>query len=465
MIMAVNGRLMSSFRDTSGYIFLHHNRIFRRVNMIYRSDYDMLKKSGLWTNLVNENDLINHREVELNSKSIDKKNCYKIIQPLIIPFVSYPYEWCFQQLKEAASLILKIQKIALGYNMSLKDASAYNVQFLKGKAILIDTLSFEKLSPFKPWAAYKQFCQHFLAPLALMRYKDLRLNQLCKIYLDGIPLELTTTLLPARALLNRHILLHIILHARSQQIYSDKPHIKIKSLNNKMSKNSLYGLIDSLQEAVANLKGHKQISQWAKYYQETNYSDQSFLHKKNIVDSYLKRIKPKVVWDLGANTGIFSRVAADVARDVVSFDIDHAAVELNYLYNKHHKISNILPLILDLTNPSPATGWRNSERMTILQRANADTVLALALIHHLAIANNLPLEYIADFFRSLGKYLIMEFVPKSDSQVKRLLENRQDIFDNYTQVNFEKVFGQYFTIIAKNEVKDSSRIIYLMKRK
>ena len=122
--MAANGRLMSSFRDTSGYIFLHHNKIFRRVNMIYRSDYDMLKKSGLWTNLVNENYLINHREVELNSKSIDKKNCYKIIQPLIVPFVSYPYEWCFQQLKEAASLILKIQKIALGYNMSLKDASA-----------------------------------------------------------------------------------------------------------------------------------------------------------------------------------------------------------------------------------------------------------------------------------------------------------------------------------------------------
>ena len=158
--------------------------------------------------------------------------------------------------------------------------------------------------------------------------------------------------------------------------------------------------------------------------------------------------KPKTVWDLGANTGIFSRVAARTGAYVISSDIDPAAVEVNYRQVKENNEQNMLPLVLDLTNPSPAIGWNNRERDSFLQRGPVDAVLALALVHHLAIANNVPLDRVAEFFATCGEWLIVEFVPKSDSQVQKLLRSRVDIFSEYTRSDFEKAFSQWYTIKA-----------------
>jgi len=189
-------RISSSFRDPSGFLFYENDTIYRQINQYYKENYDFLINSGLYKTLVDSEQLIPHEEV--NIKPFNPNTSYKIIKPEKIPFISYPYEWCFSQLKNAALTTLDIQKTAMKYDMTLKDCSSYNIQFHNGKAILIDTLSFEKYVEGQIWKGYRQFCQHFLAPLALMSQKDIRLNQLLRIYLDGIPLDLTSKLLPLR---------------------------------------------------------------------------------------------------------------------------------------------------------------------------------------------------------------------------------------------------------------------------
>lgn len=461
-IMKDNQKLPSSFRDPSGHVFFHKNTLYRQINPIYQNHYEALMRSGLYKKLVREKLLIPHTEID-NTK-IRTKNAYKIIKPEKIPFISYPFEWCFSQLKDAALTTLAIQKRSLDFDISLKDASAYNIQFRKGKPILIDTLSFERYQKGKPWIAYRQFCQHFLAPLALMSYTDVRLNQLLRLYIDGVPLDLASTLLPFRAWLKLSLFSHIRLHSKSQKYFADKTKKPFSwSSGTGVSRLGLLGLIDSLESAVKKLKLSKQKTQWSNYYQETNYTKKAFEDKKRVVAKLLHKLQSDSIWDLGANTGIFSRIAASQGVYTISIDSDPLAVELNYLECQKRNEKNILPLVANLTNPSPAIGWENQERSSLINRGPADLVLALALVHHLAIGNNLPFAKIARFFSLVGKSFIIEFIPKEDSQCQRLLSRREDIFTGYTRQGFEKEFGKFFKVVDCEKIKDSKRWLYLMK--
>jgi ribosomal protein L11 methylase PrmA len=419
-------------------------------------------ESGLYAKLVKAGFLIPHTEVDKPAALPDR--AFKIIQPERIPFISYPYEWSFGQLKDAALATLSIQKRALKLGMNLKDASAYNIQFFRGRPTLIDTLSFETYREGEPWVAYRQFCQHFLAPLALMAYRDVRLSQLLRVHIDGVPLDLASGLLPGRTRWNLGLTTHIHLHASAQKRYADAPLEKARR-GRKMSQQALLGLIESLQSTVRALAWKPAGTEWADYYDATNYTDAAFTHKLNLVSEWLGKINPKMVWDLGANTGIFSRKAAELGAYTVASDIDPAAVEQNYRQVKTAREENILPLVLDLTNPSPAIGWQNQERESWIQRGPADAVLALALVHHLAISNNVPLPRVAEFFSTLGQCLIVEFIPKTDSQVRRLLSSREDIFPDYQRENFEQIFQQWYKIQATSDIRDSERRVYLMRRK
>lgn len=448
--------LNSSFRDPSGFLFSRDGNLYRQINKSYQTNYDYLISSGLYQKLINKQLLIPHQEVDIKPLILDSS--YKVIKPERIKFISYPYEWCFSQLRDAALITLRIQEIALQFGMSLKDSSSYNIQFHRGKPILIDTLSFEIYREGQPWIAYRQFCQHFLAPLSLMAYRDFRLNQLLRIYLDGIPLDLTSRLLPAKSRVNLPVLMHIHTHAASQKRMAGKEF----SSKGKMNRTSFLGLLDSLKSSIRKLKWRPSGTEWGEYYQDNNYSLQGFKHKKELVGEYLDILKPKQVWDLGANVGVFSRLASEKGAITIAFDSDQAAVEKNYLKCRQGNEKNILPLLLDLTNPSPNIGWANCERMTIVERNTADTVLALALIHHLAISNNVPLDRICRYFRSIGNSLIIEFVPKDDSQVERLLTSREDIFADYNRISFENTFSKHFDIRQAEKVQDSSRYIYMM---
>jgi len=457
--------LPASFRDPSGFIFQHEGEIYRQVNRSYREHYQMLIDSGLYAALVKEGMLIPHDEVD--DPIADESRVWRILKPEPISLISYPYEWCFSQLKDAALLTLDIQRIALEHGMCLKDASAYNVQFHRGRPIFIDTLSFEPYTEGLPWVAYRQFCQHFLAPLAVMAKRDVRLMQLKRAQIDGLPLDLTSMLLPRRTWLNYGLLMHIHLHARTQKAFaaSHKAPSETTLRLSKVSKVGLIGLLDGLRKIITKLEWKPGGTEWGDYYNDTNYSDSSFEIKRRHIAAFLDDVDPREVWDLGANIGLFSRISSDRGLSTVAFDIDPSAVEINYRQIQKQNETYLLPLLLDLTNPSPGLGWGSTERDALLVRGPVDCIMALALIHHLSISNNIPFGWVASFFADLSSdSLIIEFVPKSDSQVQRLLRSREDIFIDYDREHFEQAFSEYFTIRRAEAIEGSERILYLMKK-
>ena len=452
--------LGASFRDPSGFLFFRQGILYRQVNQSYQADYDQFVQSGLYEHLISKGLLVPHEEVEL--EPADPENAYRILLPELVEFISYPYEWSFSEYQDAALTTLSIQKIALEYGMSLKDASAYNIQFFQGKPTLVDTLSFERYQEGKPWDAYRQFCQHFLAPLSLMAQRDVRLGQLMRVYIDGIPLDLASSLLPTRTRLSFPLLTHIHLHASSQKRYAEAA---VDASSRKVSRVSFLGLIDNLEGGIRKLQWSPGGTEWSDYYQGHNYTQAGLEHKRSLVGEYLEQTGADSVWDIGANTGFFSRVASEAGIPTIAFDIDPSAVEQNYRQVRAQGEKNLLPLLLDLTNPSPATGWHNRERMSLLERGPAGAVFALAVIHHMAISNNVPLAHLADFFHDMGKWLVIEFIPKSDSQVQRLLTTRKDIFPNYTLEGFERAFEERFQVLRKDSIQESERWLYLMEAK
>lgn len=459
--ISINSIIPSSFRDPSGFVFYQNNILYRQINKIYKEDYDFLMSSGLYKTLIDSDLIVSHEEVNSTYAKSDK--AYKVIKPEAIPFISYPYEWSFSQLKDAALTTLTIQKKSLSFGMTLRDCSAYNIQFKNSKPIFLDTLSFEKYAEGKSWVApYRQFCRHFLAPLSLMSYTNITLNKLSQIYIDGIPIDLASALLPFSTYFNHNLFYHIHVNAKLQRYFTDK---SIDTEKYKMSKKALIKLIDKLESSIKKMKWDPKGTIWSDYYEDpnyANYSSSSFDHKKQIVARFLKKINPTMVLDLGANTGVFSSISSDLGILTIAADSDPAAVEKNYLECVKKEKNNLLPLLIDITNPSPNIGWENKERMSFLERGQIDTVMVLALIHHLAISNNLPFDKIAAFFSELCDSLIIEFVPKSDSNVQRLLSRREDIFPDYNQQVFEKIFKKYFSIMDSQKIRDSERTLYLM---
>lgn len=428
---------------------------------MFAAEFDACSASGLYDALHADALLVRHRVVAASLAA--EPGAHAVIEPDRIPFISYPYEWCFGELRDAALLTLDVQLRALERGFVLRDASAYNVQFVDGRPVFIDTLSFERYADGTPWSAYRQFCQHFLLPLMLMATRDVRCNALLREHLDGIPLDLGSALLPRRTWLAPSALMHVHLHARAQRRHADTD-VTATLDGRRMPKRSLIALVENLRAAVAALEWRADGTPWADYAGNTSYSASATSSKESLVRRFVRDSAPSIVWDLGANSGRYSRIARDVAPTVVAFDSDPAAVERNYRDVRAREETGLLPLVLDITNPSPAIGWAHRERMSLTERGPADLVLALALVHHLAIGNNVPLSHVAALFAELGRALVIEFVPKSDSQVQRLLRNRADVFPDYTRDGFERAFRTHFRIDACAPVDDSERVLYRMTR-
>lgn len=455
------GRVAGSFRDPSGYVYrTAEGEIRRSVLPYYGENFRLFLESGLKDALLQKKYLVpftilpdNPEPDSVATLAVEK-----------IPFISYPYEWSFAQLKDAALLTLRIQLLALQHGMMLKDASAYNVQFQHGRAIFIDLLSFEAAGD-QPWAAYGQFCTHFLAPLALMAKTDLDLGLLLTQYLDGVPLALAAKLLPFSARFNLGLFLHLFSHAKMQSKHNDARQSAARARQAKVSLRAKQLLAEGLLGLVAGLQRPASKTEWADYYTDTNYNDTAFAAKKQLIAEFSQEYSPQRVLDIGANTGVFSRLAAREGNLVVAADIDPVAVDKHYVFLKQEKIRDILPLRVNLVNPPPAIGWDNQERESFLQRCDFDLVMALALIHHLAISNNLPLPMLARTLAKMGKYLLIEFVPKEDSQVQRLLATREDIFPDYHLQGFLQAFQAEFTLLRRQEIPDSRRELFLFQRK
>jgi len=457
-------KVMGSYKDPSGYMFQKGGQFFRRINECYLDTYHQIRDSGLFQELMKKRLLIEHDEISEQGGD----DPHLIIRPRMISFITYPYEWCFSELKDAALVTLAIQKIAISKGFTLKDAHGFNIQFDHGFPVLIDTLSFDRWE-HTPWDAYRQFCESFLIPLALMRYRSQHLNILLSRFLDGIPLEIGSGLLPLRTRLSIPILMHIHLHAGRVAAHAKTDNMgnispTLKS-SRRFSERSMLGLCMSLEKAIRSIKPPEVESIWNTYYQKSCiYSQHAFEQKKQFIASVTQEKRPSVVWDLGCNTGEFSILAAKYCDLVVAVDSDPSCIERLYQYCRKEQVANILPLQIDLVNPSASRGWELKERLSLFERGGCDLALALALIHHLCISANIPMDYAARFFGRVSNRLIIEFVPKEDPQVQVLLSSRKDIFKNYNEEAFESAFKQYFQIVHSEQLADSNRTIYHMER-
>jgi hypothetical protein len=387
-----------------------------------------------------------------------------VIRPRELELISYPYEWCFSQLRESALLTLELQRRALAVGMRLKDASAYNVQFDDGRPILIDSLSFEVADPTEAWPAYRQFCEHFLAPLALIAYRDARCGLMLRDFIDGIPLDLATALLPWRTRLRPGLLAHLHAHAGAQRRGLAAGPARDGSSRRRMTKLGHEALLDSLRRTVESLRW-KPRGAWIEYGTQTSYTPAAADAKRSAVERMVGSSAARVVWDLGANVGTYSGVAAGEGRKVLAFDRDAGSVERHWRTLTADARASVLPLVMDLANPSPGLGWALEERRSLLDRGPADLIMALALVHHLAIGNNVPLPMIASLFARLGRRAIVEFVPKEDPMTQRLLAARPDIFPDYTLDGFRAAFARHFRIHEETPIRESLRWLFLLERR
>jgi hypothetical protein len=449
-----------SFRDPAGFVYSARGDLRRQINQVYREHYQQLVGSGLYQELVTDRLLIEHEEIE--EEALEPAVAFKVIRPTRLDFISYPYEWSFSQLKDAALAALEVQRRAVLRGMTLKDCSVYNIQFHQGRPIFIDTLSFEIHREGEPWTGYRQFCEHFLAPLALQSLTDNRLVQLSRAYIDGIPLDLAARLLPWKSKFRFGLGVHIHVHSALQRAKAGEVGPTARP---NVNRRALLGLVDSLESTVRGLHWKPRAKGWANYYDDNTYTTDEFQHKARLVTEFLTRTRSHTMWDLGANTGYFSHLAAEMGLSTVAFDYDPACVERMYLEVKKRQETKLLPLVLDLFNPSPPSGWLNQERSSIFDRGSPDLVLALALIHHLAFTGNQPLENLADFFNRLAPWLVIEFVPETDPQSQRLLAHRRGIHHPYDRGRFEACFGKYFDLIISEPVSQSGRTLYLMRRR
>ncbi len=452
-----------SYRDPAGFVFRRDGVVHRQIDPAFAPEWDHYLDSGLYGRLADAGIIIRHDVVDISLAA--EPPAYRVLRPEPLEVISYPYEWSFSQLQDAALLTLRAQAMAMEAGMTLRDASAYNVQFQRGKPVLIDSLSFERAQPGRPWIAYRQFCEHFLAPLALMSRVDVRLGSLLRDHLEGIPLDLAARLLPRRTRLSFGLGPHIHLHARAQRQHADDNADASNGEPTTMSPKRLATLIESLHDTVAGLSWEAAGTAWADYAEHTSYDDAAAAAKDLAVGEALATIGGQRAWDLGANTGRYSRIAADAGYRVVALDIDAAAVERAYRAIRADGRDDILPLLADITDPSPPLGWGSAERAGLLERVDADVIIALALVHHLAIGSNVPLPMIAALFARLAPHAIVEFVPKEDAMVRRLLASRRDIFPAYSIDGFRDAFSRYFEIVAETPLEDSLRTVFHFRRR
>lgn len=452
-----------SYRDPGGFVYRRDGVLYRQIDSSSIEDWTAFLASGLADRLIASGRLVAHEVAPLTAAATP--DAREVIKPEVIEFISYPFEWTFGELKDAALLTLDVELEALAAGWTLKDASAYNVQFRDSRPVLIDSLSFEPHEDGAPWVAYRQFCEHFLAPLAVMSRRDIRLGSLLRADPDGIPLDLAKGLLPWRTRLDFGLFSHLHLHASAQVRHAGDDDDGAAAKRVRISRPKLIGLIGNLRSTVAGLTWKPSGTEWSDYAENTSYNDQATQAKERLVGEFVRQVPGPRVWDLGANTGRYSRIAADAGKRVLAFDIDPAAAERNYHQVLAEKRTNVLPLILDVANPSPGIGWANEERRSLLERADPDLILALALVHHLAISRNVPLPMLFDLFAKLAPWAIVEFVPKEDVMVRRLLATRRDVFPSYTLDGFRSAAAGHFSVVAERPIEDSPRTLFLLRRR
>ena len=382
-----------------------------------------------------------------------------------VPFISYPYEWSFSMLRDGALLTLDLLSEALDAGFTLKDASAYNVQFIGARPTFIDIPSIERWREGETWSGYRQFCQLFLYPLLLQAHRDLPFQPLLRGSIDGIEPQAAAAIFKGASKFKRGVFTHVFLQSRLVDRYAGKQQevrkdIKKAGFNKELIKANVRGL----SKLVKSLEWKPSGSEWGDYTQFHNYSDDDAKAKASFISSVAAARKPTLCWDLGCNTGQFSLLAAEHSGTVVAMDFDQLAIDRLYRGLATQGIKNVLPLVGNVVDPAPAIGWRNRERKTLAERGQPDLILALALIHHVVISANVPLHEFVNWLADLGGDLVIEFVTKDDEMVQRLLQNKDDQYADYELEHFERCLKQRFTVRQRQPLTSGNRYLFHCER-
>jgi len=453
-----------SFRDRHNVVFYSSDMVCRGLSQQAQANWEALHSKPFFDKFVKLGNLVQTESLDPTTTNIAphlKEDWHSFLKHKPISFISYPYEWSFGMLKDAALLQLDLLLAALEEDMILKDATPYNIQWEGSCPIFIDIPSFEQLNPGEPWAGYRQFCQLYLYPLFLLAYKNISHIPWLRGSLEGIEPGQINNLMSLRDLLRPGVFLHVYLHSKAQVKFSNTSrNVKNDFKNSGFNKNSIMANVRHLKTIIENLNWNISKTEWSHYTTNHSYTDSDLESKKQFVHKASEKQRWKLSWDLGCNTGEFSRVISENSNYVVAMDADHLAIEYFYQNLKKENKNFILPLINNIADPSPNLGWMNLERKTLLNRGKPDLILCLALIHHMVITANIPLKSYINWLASLDGALIIEFITKNDPMVKVLLKNKEDIYADYELTHFESCLKEYFNIKSTQRLESGTRILY-----
>jgi ribosomal protein L11 methylase PrmA len=424
----------ASFRDPSGHVYRIDGQIYRTVTDRALDDFEALRASGVYDELAAAGKVVAAEIVEGKIPEPLRRKARVVLKHPTLPFISYPYEWSFAALKAAALHHLEVHQAALERGMTLSDASAYNIQFIGARPIFIDTLSFRPYREGEYWTGHRQFCEQFLIPLLLRAMFGTPHNDWYRGSLEGIRTADFTRLLPWHRKLSWNVLSQLVLPTAFEGS-ARRGDISVSSSTLRSAKFPLaayQGLLRRLHKWIAGLAPRdRRPTVWQNYSLENTYGPEEAEAKRAFVRDFIEAEKPATVWDLGCNAGDYSEVALQSgAQYVVGWDFDQGALDAGFARASERNLA-FTPLYFDATNPAPDQGWAQEERRGMGGRGPADAVLALAFVHHLAIAKNLPLPRIARWLTGLARSGVVEFVPKEDQMVQAMLRLREDIFPDY----------------------------------
>ena len=453
-----------SFRDPTSRVYLGEEGVYRGLDANAASVFRLLKATSFYQNLLEEGLIVasDQHSVE-NEEFSDLRNDHwasVLVHPKL-DVITYPYEWSFSMLKDAALLQLSLLKAAFDEGFTLKDSTPFNIQFVGTRPVFIDVPSFVRREDGEVWLGYRQFCMLYLYPLMVQSYAAVGFQSLLRANIDGITPHDASRLLRGRAIFRRGVISHVRLTsfleermARKQRDTAPPSTRRGPSQSDRM----FYGLLDSMERLVTSLSVEVGRSDWTHYQARNTYTEDDMSNKVEFVTRALARRRQALVWDIGCNTGQFSRIAAEHADHVLAVDADHDSVE--DFYRKLGTQNTITPLVMDLSNPSPDLGWANSERRSFYKRNRPSLVMCLALIHHIRISANVPLDLFFDWLRGLDAEVIVEYVDRDDEMVKKLLANKKETYQDYCRKTFEAELLRRFMILDSCEVKDGLRSLY-----
>jgi hypothetical protein len=453
-----------SFRDRDSKVFYDERGVLRALTERGLDDWDALVESDLYLRFSRQGQLVDSELID--GREPDSEGWAGLLRHERIPFVSYPYEWTFSMLRDAALLQLDLLLAGLDEQLTLKDGSPYNVQWRGAQPVFIDIGSFERLRPGEPWAGYRQFCMLYLYPLLLQAYRGLPFQPWLRGSLEGIEPAACRRMLRLRDFVHRGVLSHVLLHERLERNNGDRGgsvrrELEAAGFNAQILRANARGL----RSLVSRLKTRPTDSAWSKYRNANTYSDADNARKEEIVRRTAHGMRPDLVWDIGCNDGRFSRIAAEHANYVVAIDGDEATVDRLYRSLVADNILSVLPLVVDVADPSPALGWRNRERKTLVERGSPDLTLFLAVVHHLAITGNIPLRGILEWLRALDSAVLIEFPDRDDPMVRDLLNaKRAGTHEDYCRESFEATMSEYFNIETQTSISDTRTIFHAYPR-